>query len=150
MSPHLRPSSLFPALLLVALHLGDGQDVPTGMIISGGGQALGSWVEVYVPSTGHSCVFPSLPVTPREDHTMNNLIICGGYDFYARDDCIEFIDGEWTQLTSTLEHRDSHSSWLTSEGLILMGGNYNMTNSEIIPFDGGEPKSGFTMMHDVR
>ena len=121
----------------------------SGIVISGGGQALNKWVELFVPSTGYSCLLPSLPDT-REDHTMNNMFICGGSDIYARDLCIQFVDGQWTSLSSTKESRDDHSSWLTPEGLVLMGGSYTMQSTEIITLEGGQGGPGFNLNYDVR
>ena len=34
-------------------------------------------VEVFVPSTGQSCTFPSLPDHGRSGHIMDGLLICG-------------------------------------------------------------------------
>merc|ERR1712013_552422 len=99
-------------------------DTTTGIVISGGSQGLNKWVELFIPSSGDSCLFPSVPDI-RENHSMNKMFICGGDDFYARDLCIQFVDGQWKTLSATLESRDDHSGWLTPEGLLLMGGSYN-------------------------
>ena len=120
-----------------------------GILISGGRQALNKWVELFVPSSGYSCLLPSLPDI-REDHTMNGLYICGGDDIYARDSCIQFVSGQWTGLSYTGEHRDDHSSWLTPQGLVLMGGSYNMRSTEIITLKGGQGGPGFDLIFDVR
>jgi hypothetical protein len=119
-------------------------------VISGGGQALNKWVEVFVPSTGYSCLMPSLP-DDRKDHTMNNMYVCGGDDFFARDLCIQFVEGQWTSLSSTKESRDDHASWLTPQGLVLMGGSYNGGKStEIITLKGGQGGPGFNLNYESR
>jgi len=129
---------------------GTKQDPGTGIVISGGRQALNKWVELFIPSTGDSCLFPSVPDI-RKGHSMNNMYICGGDDFYARDLCIQFVDGHWTSLSSTRESRDDHSSWLTPQGLVLMGGDYNGgKTTEIITLKGGQGGPGFTLNYETR
>merc|ERR1712123_58054 len=129
---------------------GTKQDPGTGIVISGGRQALNKWVELFIPSTGDSCLFPSVPDI-RKGHSMNNMYICGGDDFYARDLCIQFVDGHWTSLSSTKESRDDHSSWLTPQGLVLMGGDYNGgKTTEIITLKGGQGGPGFTLNYETR
>merc|ERR1712013_902945 len=119
-------------------------NITTGIVISGGSQGLNKWVELFIPSSGDSCLFPSVPDI-RENHSMNKMFICGGDDFYARDLCIQFVDGQWKTLSATLESRDDHSGWLTPEGLLLMGGSYNGGKStEVIPIEGGE--GGYSMV----
>ena len=81
---------------------------------------------------------------------MNDMIICGGSDIYARDLCIQFVDGQWTSFSSTRWSRDDHSSWLTPEGLFLFGGTYTMQTTEIITLEGGQGGPGFNLNYDVR
>ena len=125
-------------------------DSETGIVISGGGQALNKWVELFIPSSGESCLFPSVPDI-RENHSMNKMFICGGDDFYARDLCIHFVDGEWKTLSATKESRDDHSGWLTPSGVLLMGGSYNGgQTTEIISIEGGQPDYSFRLNYQVR
>ena len=77
--------------------------------------------------TGKTCTFPSLPEN-RGAHsidTFNNLtIICGGTRF-AWDEsntCLQFSSGVWTNYTNTMEKRFGHTSWVSSAGLVLVGG----------------------------
>jgi len=125
------------------------QDPETGIVISGGGQALNKWVELFIPSSGYSCLLPSLHDV-RDGHTMNNMYICGGDDFYARDLCIQFVEGQWTALSATMQSRDDHSSWLTPQGLVLMGGDYTTKSTEIITLKGGQGGPGFSLNFEVR
>jgi len=125
-------------------------NITTGIVISGGSQGLNKWVELFIPSSGDSCLFPSVPDI-RENHSMNKMFICGGDDFYARDLCIQFVDGQWKTLSATLDSRDDHSGWLTPEGLVLMGGSYNGGKStEVIPIEGGEGGYSFSLNYEVR
>ena len=59
------------------------------------------------------------------------MFVCGGYDYYARDDCIamDVETGEWSTLGRTVGHRTDHTSWLAPDGLLLIGGDYDSENS---------------------
>ena len=75
----------------------------SGLIISGGYDSVGQFVEVYVPSTGRHCQFPSLPHR-RYEHTMEELVLCGGED--TRTSCLTLTDdGTWVITTALLEER---------------------------------------------
>ena len=77
------------------------------MIISGGSSynySIGNSAEVYVPSTGHHCQLPDIPGHERLGHTMEKMMICGGY--MVRDCLTLTDDGTWEKTTaSTLEWR---------------------------------------------
>ena len=58
-------------------------------------------------------------------------MVCGGYDYYARDDCIamDMETGQWSSLGRTASHRTDHTSWLSPAGLMIIGGDYDYENS---------------------
>ena len=101
-----------------------------GIILSGGNGAKTS-VEVFVPSTGLSCSLPTLP-DQRYDHTMDSLLICGGYDDSSPSTCLSFTSGQWMTSHTLLERWCTHTSWQTEQGLVLMGGLYRPYTSEIV------------------
>jgi len=126
------------------------ENYTSGVIISGGA-GVSRFVELYVPSTGFSCRLPSLPEWgPRKAHTMNEKYICGGSNFYSRDNCIEFASGEWSKIATTAEYRDDSTSWLTPQGLVLIGGSYNSWSTEIVNLKGGQGGPGFTLKFQAR
>ena len=116
--------------------------------MAGGWEALSS-TEVYIPDTGKTCSLPDLPEI-RYDHTMDTLantpVICGGGDTYTS--CLQFTPtsagGVWTNYTTTMERRYGHSSWVSSAGLVLMGGWISGTTTEIVPSHEGN----FSLVQD--
>ena len=110
--------------------------------MSGGYGALTS-VEVFVPSTGQSCFFPPLP-DERYLHTMDSLYICGGQ---YTPTCVHFSAGQWTTSYTLVGERYYHSSWQTELGLVLLGGEYSLYTSEIVPTAGGQGCPAFDMKY---
>jgi len=118
-----------------------------GIIISGGEisyEVPERSVEVFVPSTGESCFLPSLP-DDRNDHTMDKLTICGGYD--TKTTCLSFSSGKWITSHNLVEERYSHSSWPTEEGLVLFGGWDSPLTSEIVALAGEQGGSSFNLRY---
>ena len=73
----------------------------SGLIISGG---PGQSVEAYVPSTGQHCTLADLP-NPREEHSMEGLVVCGGGYDDAGTSCLTLTDAGWQRTTTLLEER---------------------------------------------
>ena len=47
-----------------------------------------------------------------QDHSQCGRIVCGGNDYYARDDCVQMDEeGEWTEIGATVEYRTDHACW---------------------------------------
>ena len=112
-----------------------------GLVISGGEGALTS-VEIFIPSTNHSCTLPSLPDW-RYHHTMSGLTICGGLD--TKTTCLQLSFGVWGVTHTLRKERWDHSSWQSDQhGLILMGGWGGAMSSEVVE-QGGE---SFDMRYD--
>ena len=64
---------------------------------------------------------------------MNGLVVCGGIKGNdARTSCLTFSSGRWTNTHKLLEMRFSHSSWLSDEGLVIMGGAYDPKTTELL------------------
>jgi len=106
--------------------------VSEGIIISGGDDwddwdSFGTSVEVFNPTTGQSCLLPSLPLG-LSGHTMHKLTVCGGRYHVAggtwdmSDTCITLSSGEWVTSHALISRRYASCSWSTSSGVILMGG----------------------------
>ena len=76
-----------------------------GLIISGG-EPSSSYksVEVFVPSTGQHCTLPNLPAK-RSHHTMEEMVVCGGYGSDTWTSCLSLTDDGWETTTTLLERR---------------------------------------------
>ena len=87
---------------------------------------------MWLPS-GQSCLLPRLPSPGRDRHTQSSLTACGGEE--TGSSCLTF-DGEWEQSHSLSEERDSHVSWQSPAGILLMGGGYpysdDSTSTELL------------------
>ena len=128
-----------------------------GIIISGGvtgydGPDIAS-VEVLDPTTGQVCSLPSIP-EKRYEHTMENLTICGGGAWYSPittyTTCITFSSGEWVTSHVLGEERYAHSSWVTEEGTILLGGGFSPNTTGIVTQTEFDSLPGFTLQHDFQ
>ena len=68
---------------------------------------------------------PELPA-PRVGHTQDGLISCGGgkqdTDATATNCVILNSIGDWIQSHNLGEARVNHSSWMSPNGLVLIGG----------------------------
>jgi len=118
-----------------------------GLIISGGFNSIQS-VEVYIPSTGQHCELPDMP-DGRHYHSMEGMEVCGGDDTDTQTSCLSLTDeGTWETTTTLLERRDSHCSWASPSGTILMGGAYSRKTSEKIQEDGTSSYS-FDLKYDT-
>ena len=106
-----------------------------------------SSVEVYVPSTDTSCSLPSLPVATYA-HSQDGLLLCGGAGDNSRQ-CHTFHSdsGEWRVKTHNLsEERYGHSSWQREDGtLLLMGGYWSTTTTEIVSDSSAVSTPGFSL-----
>ena len=59
------------------------------------------------------------------------------------------FSGQWSNTYNLTEEREFHSSWDTKQGLVLMGGVYSLTTSEIVPTDGGQGGPAFDMKYQT-
>ena len=97
-----------------------------GILIAGGWDSTST--EVFIPDTGKTCSLPDLPDS-RDGHTLDTLgntpVLCGGFMDSATS-CLQLTptspDGVWTNYATTMESRSDHISWVSSAGLVLMGG----------------------------
>ena len=105
--------------------------------------------ELFLPSDGTSCTLPSLPET-REDHTVDNHILCGGYD--TSYSCLQWSPdtGTWEELLSLEVERDRHVSWTPASGIgtYLIGGRRSDAEitTTLITSEGGQ-QTGFPLVY---
>ena len=122
------------------------------ILLSGGYDAddtVNRSVEVFSPSTGQSCSLPSLP-DERFRHTMDSLLICGGYDSASTaSSCLSFSSGQWVFSHTLEEGRADHTSWQREQDILLMGG-YVPYTSEIVHMGGEQGEESFAMEYDSK
>ena len=133
--------------------------VSTALLIVAGGQGYGTEPqlytgEVFIPSSGKSCSISDLP-DHRISHTMDGEYLCGSL-WVQEDDvqknCMRFSpeENQWTYSHTLTEKRVGHSSWMTDQGLVLMGGWLSDSTSEILSLDGGKGRPAFEMNYKTK
>ena len=88
-----------------------------------------------------------------QDHSQSDVLVCGGYDYYARDDCVAMDreTGQWSTLGRTASHRTDHTSWLSPEGLMIIGGDYDYENStEMFSLEAGTSTPHYQLQYSGR
>ena len=107
-----------------------------------GGKDLSS-VEVYHPGTNTSCTLPSLP-EKINGHTQDGFTQCGG------EGSLQSCYTLWTKTNSLSEKREGHSSWRREDGkILLIGGDYNKTTTELVSDSSGVSTPGFTLKYST-
>ena len=123
-----------------------------GLLITGGylgyDEGSSTSVEVFRVSTGQWCALPSLP-DHRRDHTSHALTVCGGYENWyehTETNCISFSSGKWNISHTLVEERVLHLSWEREEGqILLLGGSYNPTTTELLTVESDQGEPGFSL-----
>ena len=126
-----------------------------GILISGGTSdgVEQKDLEVFVPSTGtsRSCSLMPLP-NSRSRHTLDIIqskpVICGGGT--TPKSCIWFTNGNWSDYYNPLIYgRNEPTSWVSTNGLVLMGGWHSPSTTEILPGDDFS-REGFKLKHPTK
>merc|ERR1719342_1888528 len=120
------------------------------ILVTGGSGATTS-AEVLFTNGSSICELPAMSQS-KSVHTQSGLTACGGCcsDTKGRS-CIKFEDGSWTTLTDNLmERREDHSSWITPDGdILLIGGEYSLTTTEIV-YQNGTSIRSFDLKYDTK
>jgi len=122
-----------------------------GLLITGGSSSP-TLSSLFLPHSGRSCQLPQL-VGLREDHSQSGVFVCGGSDYFARDDCVamDLQTGQWASLARTVRHRTDHTSWLSPEGLMIIGGDYdNETSTELLNLEDGTSSPSYELQYSGR
>ena len=119
----------------------------SAIIITGGctgtvGSTFIRSVEILRENGSNWCSLPDLPYDGCKN-TQSGLITCGGYG--NSKTCLTFSDGQWRTSHHLQYHRYSHSSWMSPQGVVLIGG----YNSEILTENGGSTPS-FTTNYFIK
>ena len=85
-------------------------------------------------------------------HSQNGMTICGNSDRAYRSNCFKLQDGAWTLSHNLSKPRVYHSSWQSTEGIILMGGvGYRSgNNTEILSQINSGSELTFTLLNHTR
>ena len=103
----------------------------TGGISTDAYHPPGTSAEVFLGAD--SCRLPNLP-EHRYDHTMDGIYLCGGVSVAVGNlPCLKFSEGQWIPFYDLVQTRTRHSSWMTDQGLVLMGGHQSPLTSETVP-----------------
>ena len=103
-------------------------------------------MEIFDHMTGQSCELPPLPMK-RSEHSMNGMTICGGYSSTTTHDCINFSSGEWVTSHALAEPRYCYCSGSTSEGIMLLGGDYSVMTTETVVQGEFDSQPGFSLQY---
>ena len=140
---------------IVCLRSKSGNNLTQGFIISGkgllvaGGQS-GSrldLVELFNLETRNSCVINGKLDQPRQYHTGDGNLVCGGFNNDYISSCYNVATGATINL---LNGRSLHTSWSTDVGIYLLGGSppSNLRTTELITRD--TTQAGFGLQYDTR
>ena len=72
---------------------------------------------------------------------------CGGE--YNRDTCLQLVDGVWITSHQLKISRYGHTSWNTTDGVLLIGGEYPESHStELVKADGTTEVGTLTLKYE--
>jgi len=135
---------MLPLLLLSASVFCD-----KGILITGGSDSPTS-VELFLPGADQSCQLPQISGI-RDNHSQCGKIVCGGDDYYARDDCVQMNEqGQWSEIGTTVEYRTDHICWSINGEILLMGGSYDEQSTENLNLESGVGQSGYRLQYPSR
>ena len=99
------------------------------MLLITGGIGTGTSVEVVSPSgVPLPCSVPPLP-DPRNGHTQDGEVACGGGGlWYTLSSCVSLTAFGWIESHHLTWERWGHVSWSSPAGLILMGGDQEISD----------------------
>ena len=92
-----------------------------------------NFTELFIPTSGTGCRLPDLQ-EPRDYHSQDNLVLCGGTGLLEDFEQIESVStgcvqwssttGSWEELVTFDDWRSGHVSWTPDAdvGTFLMGG----------------------------
>ena len=120
--------------------------VSAGILITAYKQA-----EIYIPSTNETFDLPTIPGNPRLWHTLTGNVLCGGVYPNTSSSCLELTQSGhgWLPYSAGLDPlRMAHSAWSSPEGIVLLGGYFSPTTTQLITNSNTSP--GFSLNSDTR
>lgn len=100
----------------------------TGLLVVGG-TSVGPSAEVWWPDQETNCSLPETPIFmsgPTVDIWQDTIILC----YWTS--CYHLSQESWEEWSSSQFERKYHTSAVTSEGLLLLGGDYSLTDTELL------------------
>merc|ERR1719481_91040 len=125
-------------------------DVQEQTILVTGGHKTETSAELISTNGSSICELPTMSQSKRS-HTQSGLTACGDFgNDTVRRSCIKFEGGSWTTLTDNLvEERYYQSSWVNSDGdILLIGGSVSTTTTEIV-YQNGTSIRSFDLKYDT-
>ena len=114
-----------------------------GPLKSGGGGPLKS-VEAYNPYIPKICKLPDLP------YAVDRHTLCGGLLCYEKS-CLKLGPSGFVNATVSLKQRRTyHLCWNVPEGVLLLGGQYSPSTTEMVLHDGSASVSKFDLSHPAK
>ena len=107
--------------------------------------------EIFIPSTKETFSLPSIPGSPRVWHTLTGTILCGGVYPDTSKSCLELQPNGagWLPFSTPLtESRLAHSQWDSPDGVVLLGGYYSGSSTELVSSTGSI--SQFSLKYNIR
>ena len=119
------------------------------MIITGGSYQPEK-VEVYNPMSQSSCALADLP-DRRYGHSLCGGLLCGGYGTsHIGRSCLVWDANTRTFTTGRevlVEWRRDHLCWAAAGGVLLLGGDWSPTTSELVASDGTTSTASFSLQY---
>ena len=109
-----------------------------------GGYGAETSAEVWAPSPEEThCSLPELPSNMWDGLTVDTVE--GRVLACYQDSCLGLTRSGWEARSSTLHNRSFHSSAVTAEGLLLVGGLDSPLTTELLPAAGGPSRDSFSL-----
>ena len=120
-----------------------------GIIVTGGSKQSNKSVEILKEDLdGNVMSYCSLPDLPdvRNSHTQSAMTTCGGGETNdTKTSCVTFSSGLWKPTHVLQYERQGHSSWMSTHGIVILGGAGPFENSTEILKDDGTSALNFTI-----
>ena len=125
-----------------------------GMLITAGLTDNGAYhksVKAYNPHINKICKLPDLPFH-RWGHTLCGGLLCGGEDrSRTKNSCLKLGPAGFVKAKVSLKQsRTFHLCWNVPEGVLLLGGIYSPSTTELVLRDGSATVSKFNLSHPAR
>ena len=115
------------------------------LIIVTGGTGAKTSVELLFPNGTRLCSLPDLLVG-RHYPSQTGLVTCGSSEAAT---CETFKEGSWVETHTLSQRRHQHSAWASPQGVVIIGGDYSTTTTELLT-DDGNTTPGFTLDYSTR
>ena len=85
------------------------------------------------------------------EHTQSGLEVCGGREAFTRG-CFAFSAGSWLPSHTLTDQRTLHSSWVSPQGVVLLGGDLSNSakhSTELLSPSSQTSTPYFSLMYDT-